>query len=101
MDVIARHLVMPDDGIEMDIMLDDGVAIVELNGNTVMPCWCGAAHRYGVSATLRCDSHMDRIDMDDLDAAIRGENSPARRFAWRLMNRMFFVETPPCERERK
>lgn len=95
-----QHQVMPDDGITLTIVLtDDGDAEVHLRGDTQMPCWCGISHFYVVEATLLCGSAMEPLDMNDLDAAIRGELSAARRLGWRLMHRLFFYETPPCERE--
>lgn len=91
---------MPDKSIEMQIGLDDhGVADLRLVGRTSMPCWCGQAHNYTVDLRLRADPTMERIDMDDLELALRGDERAANRIGWRLMHRCFFYETPPCERK--
>lgn len=82
----------------MSISLEGGDAMIELKGKTSMPCWCGSSHVYSVEAVIRADSSIERLDMDDLDAAIRGELQPARRIGWRLMHKLFFNEIPPCER---
>lgn len=82
----------------MTISLDEkGVAHINLAGKTQMPCWCGTSHLYTVEAEFKADAAMEAIDMDDLDAAIQGRVEGARRFGWRLMHRIFFYETPPCE----
>lgn len=94
----SQFQVMPDDGITMSIVLGDtGEADIHLNGATDMPCWCGESHFYQVAIHLRCGTALESLDMNDLDGAIRGEERPARRLAWRLMHKAFFVETPPCE----
>lgn len=90
--------IMPDEGITMSIVLtDEGDAMVHLNGETWMPCWCGESHLYTVTAEFKCSSTMDPLDMNDMDAAVRGVPLAARRLGWRLMHKIFFCETPPCE----
>lgn len=97
MNVVAQHRIMPDQGIEMTISLDGGTAEIDLHGSTRMPCWCGESHQYRVDAKLQGGTSMDKIDMDDLEGAIRGEDLPAQKFGWRLMHKLMFNETAPCE----
>lgn len=97
--LVAEYRIMPDQGIHMQIsLLNNGVAEIHLEGLTAMPCWCGHAHAYRLEATLRCDSTMELLDMNDLEACIHGDERAARRFGWRLMHRLFVAETPPCEK---
>lgn len=73
-----------------------GPAIVHLKGEAAMPCHCGASHLMEFEAELGCGADMDKVNLDDLEAAIRGEDEAAQRLGWRLLTMLFNRELPPC-----
>lgn len=96
---IVSYQVMPDEGITMEIGLNDtGDAIIKLHGATQINCWCGGTHLYKVQAELKGDTRMETLDMNDLEGCLHGDHRAATRFGYRLVHLMFFKERPPCDR---
>ena len=94
--LVRTFQVMPEQTVRMGIELQGGMAILHFDGDADIPCWCGQLHSYMVRADVRVTHEFQ--DLNDLEAAIRGNEAAAQRVGWKIITSTILLgKKSPCE----
>lgn len=95
MSTVVQHKVGLDRTLDMTIELDSSGALVTLEGDTGVPCWCQKTHLFHMKAVLRVKPEAKHRDHEDLEGALRGDDDAAQALAWRFTHLLFFNQPHP------
>jgi hypothetical protein len=95
MPTVVQHKVGPARTVDMEIELGQGVALVTLEGDIAIPCWCKQVHEYSLRLVLKIKPEAKHRDHEDLERALRGDDEAAQALAWRLMVLASFNQPHP------
>lgn len=96
MAVIATYHVLPDKGVQMEVILTGGgVVLLKFQGESDMPCWCGKNHHYSIKCDVQTQRNLGGKELADIEQIIRGVDAAAQRLAWKILTQEV-AKNSPC-----
>lgn len=85
MPVVKTFQVLPDRGVQLDVILNTSQVVLQFHGTSSLPCWCGDSHQYKIKTEVRTTRGLRGQELADIEQVIRGVDAAAQRLAWRIL----------------